>query len=183
MSNSRRPVPLRRNDVPQNYLLSWKSAGAKRHMRRPPTACLTCRAAKVKCNGAVPVCSRCTGRGIDCKYTTLTSLNKGDSIGAGHSPMSAQTAPSTLLTPTEMWTPSSPAVPDDITADIGMADTDQLDFSYVEYEQASEKWSEWVNGIAFSGPGMLDLLPTSMNDSKVGPSFRSLHVPGLRLNM
>lgn len=72
MSASRPARGLRKAGIPRNYMTKWQSVGlraARPLVRRPMTACVSCRAAKVKCDGQ-PACGRCTGRGVPCNYTT-----------------------------------------------------------------------------------------------------------------
>lgn len=57
--------------IPGTLVLNWQAAegnGTKPLIRRPPTACESCRTAKVKCDGKSD-CSRCKVRGLSCIYT------------------------------------------------------------------------------------------------------------------
>lgn len=177
MSAPRKPRHSRKSDVPHEYIRNWqfsRGRGAKPLVRRPPTACEACRAAKVKCNGAQPVCGRCTDRGImDCRYTAPSSSDKSEpSAAAPPSPLPVrvptQVSPSTQVqTSTEQWPPLSQAVPKEIM-DLDMGSADQLYLDFAEYEQASETWSDWTNGVVgLPGPGQLDWLSTSMSTVNV----------------
>ncbi|ATY60727.1 Fungal transcriptional regulatory [Cordyceps militaris] len=57
-------------DIPDNLMGKWQSDQNRstRAPRRPMTACQTCRASKVKCDGKQR-CRHCTLRGVACVYT------------------------------------------------------------------------------------------------------------------
>jgi hypothetical protein len=65
----RKPRASRKADIPRSFVSKWQNAAPKVRLRRPVTACQTCRAAKVKCDGQQD-CSRCSSRGIACSYPT-----------------------------------------------------------------------------------------------------------------
>ncbi|KAL4939418.1 hypothetical protein BDV06DRAFT_198938 [Aspergillus oleicola] len=70
-SNSRKS---RNNGIPAHLIKNWQAAdghGAKPAVRRPLTACDTCRNAKVRCKGKHDSCDRCMARGIRCKFSAL----------------------------------------------------------------------------------------------------------------
>jgi hypothetical protein len=68
----RRPRASRKADIPRSFVSKWQNAAPKVKLRRPVTACQTCRAAKVKCDGQQD-CSRCSSRGIACSYLNVSS--------------------------------------------------------------------------------------------------------------
>lgn len=72
-SSGRKPRSSRNKDIPHDLLQNWQSSRPKPLARRPVTACVSCRTAKVKCNG--PQCGRCTDRGIVCSYTSTGTLD------------------------------------------------------------------------------------------------------------
>lgn len=169
MSTPRKPRHSRKNDIPRDLILNWQSSrgrGARPLVRRPLTACEPCRGAKVRCDRAQPGCGRCRDRGTDCKYTTLFRADKSESTPAAlpFTPpvTSAQLSASTPPTLTGARSASPQVVPEDILMDLGVDSAHQLDFNFVEYEQASERWSDWTSGVALSGPGQLDWLSTNM---------------------
>ena len=73
----------RSSDVPDNFIINWRtsepapSGGSGRSgsrsrrplVRRPITACESCRVAKVRCNGQQK-CRRCVAKGLSCIYTS-----------------------------------------------------------------------------------------------------------------
>ncbi|ORY70430.1 uncharacterized protein BCR38DRAFT_503988 [Pseudomassariella vexata] len=72
--------------IPTNLFSNWQSSGSNRGgskglVRRPMTACESCREAKVKCTGQQK-CHRCIARGLLCRYTAKT--------GPGISTLSAE---------------------------------------------------------------------------------------------
>jgi hypothetical protein len=69
----RKPRASRKADIPRSFVSKWQNAAPKAKLRRPVTACQTCRTAKVKCDGQQD-CSRCSSRGIACTYPTIMSL-------------------------------------------------------------------------------------------------------------
>jgi hypothetical protein len=65
------PTTSRGKQIPGTMVHNWQAAKdqpAKPLIRRPPTACESCRTAKVKCDGKTD-CSRCKIRGLSCIYT------------------------------------------------------------------------------------------------------------------
>lgn len=67
MSVVRSARASRKGKIPGNFMLKWQSSGTKPLVRRPMTACQSCRTAKVKCDGQRE-CDNCTNRGIVCIY-------------------------------------------------------------------------------------------------------------------
>ncbi|PVI05409.1 hypothetical protein DM02DRAFT_610715 [Periconia macrospinosa] len=67
--------------IPRNYMTKWQSTGsrtaARPLVRRPVTACVNCRVAKVKCDGHAQ-CARCIERRVDCSYTTTAHTQAMD---------------------------------------------------------------------------------------------------------
>ncbi|KAF7162846.1 hypothetical protein CNMCM5623_007968 [Aspergillus felis] len=69
---------LRNENIPHNFIQSWQcpaADGVRPVVRRPITACESCRTAKVKCTGNQGTCDRCTSRGIPCRYTAPSSTS------------------------------------------------------------------------------------------------------------
>lgn len=116
----------------------------------------------------MPECDRCVGRGIDCKYTGPSGLADHSQAAIVHSSALTQTPPITVSTPTDMGSAPTPAIVGDLSMNIDTAVRDDLGFSSIDFEHAYETWSEWVNGISLSGPGVFDFLPASLENSKVG---------------
>ncbi|KAL4789099.1 hypothetical protein BDV19DRAFT_374621, partial [Aspergillus venezuelensis] len=72
-SQIRRP---RKDDIPSHLVQSWQASdgnGAKTAIRRPVTACDTCRSAKIRCKGKHDSCDRCIARGIRCRFLSPAS--------------------------------------------------------------------------------------------------------------
>ncbi|KAM0173098.1 hypothetical protein ACHAPF_007013 [Botrytis cinerea] len=67
-----------KSGVPRSFILNWQSSkdqAAKTLIRRPITACETCRSAKVKCN-AKSDCQRCRNREIKCVYKSANGSSE-----------------------------------------------------------------------------------------------------------
>lgn len=62
-------------EIPDNLMVKWQSGQSRgnKAARRPKTACQTCRASKVRCDGK-PRCSHCTLRGVACIYNRPKSV-------------------------------------------------------------------------------------------------------------
>lgn len=73
----RNPHGRRKQEIPANLVQKWQSSPlrvSKPQVRRPKTACERCRTAKVRCHGnGQNECSRCTSRGLPCRYGQLDS--------------------------------------------------------------------------------------------------------------
>ncbi|KAL4966534.1 Zn(II)2Cys6 transcription factor domain-containing protein [Aspergillus stella-maris] len=66
----------RKDEIPSHLVQSWQASdrhGAKTAVRRPVTACDTCRSAKVRCKGRHNSCDRCITKGIQCRFSSLPS--------------------------------------------------------------------------------------------------------------
>ncbi|TQV94535.1 Fungal transcriptional regulatory protein [Cordyceps javanica] len=69
-------------EIPDNFMVKWHADRNRgtRAVRRPITACQTCRASKVKCDGKQR-CSHCTSRGVACVYATSKRSTAGTTTG------------------------------------------------------------------------------------------------------
>lgn len=94
----------RTRGIPENLIVNWRisdlSDGAKPLLRRPPTACDACRAAKAKCSGQRD-CGRCTERGLACTYSSQVTPNRLPLLGDSDQPPSIGVAWHTLDVPAE----------------------------------------------------------------------------------
>ncbi len=91
-------------DKPDNLMFKWQSQthrNNKKSARRPMTACQTCRATKVKCDGE-HICGRCSTRGIACVYNKSHSPPATTKSIARKNSLNAQSARDSVTDPLEI---------------------------------------------------------------------------------
>lgn len=113
----------RTRGIPENLIVNWHTSelrdGGRPLLRRPPTACDACRAAKAKCSGQQN-CGRCTKRGLICKYISQVT-NRSSPAGDSAQPPSMGAAWHTIDAPPEApaMAPAEPAAARDSPNDLG----------------------------------------------------------------
>jgi hypothetical protein len=95
MSAVRSARASRKGKIPGNFMLKWQSSGTKPLVRRPMTACQSCRTAKVKCDGQRE-CDNCTNRGIVCVYIVSPPAAPQTSAGGGSTALGVSDATTTM---------------------------------------------------------------------------------------
>ncbi|KAF2877955.1 hypothetical protein BDV95DRAFT_588954 [Massariosphaeria phaeospora] len=93
---NRKSQASRKVRIPHDFMIKWQSSGppGTKPVRRPMTACQTCRTAKVKCDGQQE-CGRCISRGITCIYTDSENTNRDR---RSHLPVATDTGSSSTIT-------------------------------------------------------------------------------------
>lgn len=72
-STARKSPGVQKKSIPGTQILDWQSTASTRpRVRRPVTACESCRSAKAKCSGQSN-CDRCVKRGLQCKFKSTSS--------------------------------------------------------------------------------------------------------------
>jgi len=156
MSIVRNARTSRKDDVPSSFLLKWQSSatrGAKPLVRRPTTACQSCRLAKVKCDDRRE-CSNCISRGIVCRYTKRDSRHRPISTHAPPTPAGPQI--------------SSGEIP--IAVDVSDA-TQHSPMDTATYEDVFDSTSDWTNETI---PQRLPNLDWGTTDPNLNVSFYGL---------
>lgn len=140
MSLNRNARVSRKGEIPGNFVLKWQSSGSrgsKPLVRRPMTACSSCRTAKVKCNGQQE-CDRCTSRGLVCKYNNSDAADSAQPTDRGSS-KEAVTSPVAMPTTTST----------EISMDLNVMDsTDQFQVDHGLYEHSFDNMAGWPNETA-----------------------------------
>ncbi len=134
----------RKGTIPRDFISSWQCSGirsAKQVARRPKTACVSCRTARVKCNGQRD-CERCTNQGIACRYAVAATNPEGSN-------RSQQT--------TQL--PQS----GEMSMDLNLDTTDQLRVENDAYEQALGTVTHWPNEVPQRPAEQYDALAPQMN--------------------
>ncbi|GFF53762.1 uncharacterized transcriptional regulatory protein C1327.01c [Aspergillus udagawae] len=143
---------LRRNEnIPDNFIQSWQcptADGVRSVVRRPITACESCRTAKVKCTGNQSTCERCTSRGIPCRYTAPSSTSSSSprsTDSSGHPKNVDSSTTSNSQSPASGNTSLSIAKPLAVpmSMDWGMDTADPLHLSEEGREQDLDTMVEW----------------------------------------
>ncbi|KAK4178431.1 hypothetical protein QBC36DRAFT_104966 [Triangularia setosa] len=141
MSPNRNARASRKGEIPRNFIRNWHSSasrpgGGSPLVRRPITACQSCRAAKVKCDGQQE-CNRCTSRGIACRYVNTETAG---SIQQTDRPTTITTG--VVVLPAATATASPKAVSLDFDA---MDATDHSSLDTVAYPPILDIMTDWTN--------------------------------------
>jgi hypothetical protein len=137
MSAVRSARVSRKDKIPGNFMLKWQSSGTKPLVRRPMTACQSCRTTKVKCDGQRQ-CNNCTNRGIACIYAHASA---------------------TVLS---LAVPQTSA--GEIPAVLGVSDaTTTMPLDTTVYEHAFDGMANWTNGTRAQHPTDFDWGATDPN--------------------
>ncbi|XWW92246.1 hypothetical protein V2A60_000169 [Cordyceps javanica] len=162
----------RRGRIPGTLVLDWQSAetraAAKPLVRKPVTACESCRLAKVKCDAGQPDCARCHNRGIRCRYPFRPPPPAAAAAGPIATPPSStsQDSPGRALPPLSGGSPdptvvdSNPLVESDPSSLAGSAATtaaaaDMMDWGEAASNHGLEEFN-WVFPDATFDTGELD---------------------------
>lgn len=99
------------------------SSNATTPGRPAPLACLECRRAHLRCDGAKPACARCASRGSTCSYTASrrgrrrAAKQPNDQVEDNNNPPLSY-----YLSPLSQWTPDRAPGLDELPADIDTVD-------------------------------------------------------------
>jgi hypothetical protein len=188
MSQYRKMRTSQREKIPENFISSWQSSRAtsgRPLMRRPPTACAACRAAKVKCDRE-QVCRRCDSRGINCQYTPPQQQPPATALVTR--PNMVQHHNISLPRSSDHSAASNPATfalqEENAAADLAVdLPTDQFDLEYQSYNP----FIGWAHGTGQPGVNFLDQSSSrpnqaansfdSTDEASVRPVIEPLHKP------
>ena len=141
MSAVRSARASRKGEIPGNFMLKWQSSSTKPLVRRPMTACQSCRTAKVKCDGQRE-CDNCTNRGIVCIYRHTSAIA---------SPPAAQQTSA-----------------EEISTALGARDvTTTMPMDTAAYEHAFDGMANWTDG---TGPQRLTDIDWGATDPNPNPN-------------
>ncbi|KAK0724662.1 hypothetical protein B0H67DRAFT_568467 [Lasiosphaeris hirsuta] len=141
----------RKGEIPRNFIRNWHSSGSTRGasplVRRPITACQSCRAAKVKCDGQQD-CSRCNSRGMVCRYVnTETGETPFPQQQSQQSQQPQQQSPAgTVVSPATIYAAAT-SEPTSITTELDAMDAgDHFTFDTMAYQPPLlDSMADWAN--------------------------------------